>query len=292
MTSELTHTWLSFHIRRDESMDRMIRECVLPISKHRGIERWFFLRYWEAGPHLRFRIYVHKQQAAEISERIMTFFREWIRHNPDEIRWTSDLYNKIAMNLARREGIAQEKVGKFRPSGDIWTQDYNPEIDKYGTEISMDAFEKHFEDSSVLAGEILEKSIDTEMKLQIAGAILLESLSSLMETSKSLEIVSSVFTSRWGDDYETPSFEFVNRSYIRQQLEGNKNHSYLLERWSQTFDHLNDALTLIGWGKERRVSGLDNVAHLFCNRIGLTIIEEVMIRKSIFDAASHYYEEN
>ena len=61
--------WISLHIHRRGGMDHLLMGGVSPLIEHLRREgvlaRWFFLRYWDGGPHLRLRLLPNSGHNAE-----------------------------------------------------------------------------------------------------------------------------------------------------------------------------------------------------------------------------------
>jgi thiopeptide-type bacteriocin biosynthesis protein len=55
-----TRTWHSWHLHvhsiSPQTLDDVVLRCVDPIVRGLGRNRWFFIRYWQGGPHIRLRI--------------------------------------------------------------------------------------------------------------------------------------------------------------------------------------------------------------------------------------------
>ena len=58
-------TWISAHIFHAGDLDALITRVAGPLVSDLNPEGFFFLRYWEGGPHLRLRMRVSDPGAAE-----------------------------------------------------------------------------------------------------------------------------------------------------------------------------------------------------------------------------------
>ncbi|MDA6131158.1 hypothetical protein OSK38_27810, partial [Escherichia coli] len=57
---KLRTNWKAYHVFYHGNLDILIQQCIKPITKKllsEGIaEKFFFIRYWEGGPHIRLRV--------------------------------------------------------------------------------------------------------------------------------------------------------------------------------------------------------------------------------------------
>ena len=103
-------TWTSFHLHYRDDQDRMLVDCIRPaISRaaSMGMSRWFFLRHWKGGAHVRLRFCVPQPAAVatvkELSELIDEYFARFPSRAapPDE---------KVLAGLRRLAWLEDDRV--------------------------------------------------------------------------------------------------------------------------------------------------------------------------------------
>ncbi|MBN0048020.1 thiopeptide-type bacteriocin biosynthesis protein [Streptomyces actuosus] len=117
-----------------------------------GEHPWFFVRYWQGGPHLRLRIAGLDDEAAEGVEDLLRRAVATVDAEvPAERRLTQADYAAAVGALARTgEGTGPLDPGALRPSGVVRAA-YVPEHERYGGAGLMPLSEDLFHRSSALA---------------------------------------------------------------------------------------------------------------------------------------------
>lgn len=140
MTQPNTPSWLSAYLYYDEPWERFLTEAVLPyaeIVEQTGIaESWFFIRYWDRGPHIRLRFktspdIIEKMLRPNLEEHFLNYFDSApsFRTDPPYPTRIPDSY-------------------KWLPNNSVQYDVYLPELDRYGGEEGMRIAERHFAISS------------------------------------------------------------------------------------------------------------------------------------------------
>ena len=56
----MTGTWVCWHLHVGamgaDLMDSVLLDGVVPVLAELPVSKWFFVRYWQGGPHLRLRM--------------------------------------------------------------------------------------------------------------------------------------------------------------------------------------------------------------------------------------------
>lgn len=286
-----TPRWQSIHVRCDGSLDDLLLQVVSPymseLKKQEELLDWFFLRYWESGPHLRVRFRPRPGRTpSSIEVQLRNRVREWIVDNPPLYTYDEETYAQLREVFARRERMtASSKL--LRPHGDVWAQPYLAESDKYGQGGMLPVFESHFVDSSALALGALSWSPSRTQKWALAlGLALVE-----REVARNL-ISDSAFEEimlRWGQtdslpDLEAPVLQQII-DYSVDAVDSAGGHDQaddlkaIMFSWGSI---IHDLVTKLrhqgGWDPSKAISGSDICLHLWCNRLGLSIDEEVKVR--------------
>ncbi|MGF1671449.1 MAG: thiopeptide-type bacteriocin biosynthesis protein, partial [Balneolaceae bacterium] len=95
----MKHQWLSAHIFYSEPFEGILINGVKPfiekLKKEKKIEGYFFIRYWERGPHIRLRIKADSHILKDdIKPRLLSYFTEFMRESPskrNEPKWVQNL---------------------------------------------------------------------------------------------------------------------------------------------------------------------------------------------------------
>ncbi len=160
-----TRTWSSWHLHAQahggQVLDQILREVAAPVASllaapepsGQPVARpWFFIRYWQYGPHVRLR--VAGLDAGESSSMTSALTRRMdaaLSGLDDAQRMDQDAYARIVSGLARTgEGGQSMAVGTLAPAG-VLVREYEPETDRYGGRAHLELSEDLFHSSSVAA---------------------------------------------------------------------------------------------------------------------------------------------
>lgn len=120
--------WRALHVHLPHSVQTpYLREVVGPLMRGAGAgSRFFFLRYWQGGPHLRLRI---DGAGAEATASLRTALRAAVPPMTAELTAEYDYAVSLQSELATLEG---ERPAEVRPPGTVEPIPYSPEYEKYG----------------------------------------------------------------------------------------------------------------------------------------------------------------
>jgi thiopeptide-type bacteriocin biosynthesis protein len=143
--------WHSWHVHAGslapDALDRLLVGAVAPVIDASGASRWFFVRYWQRGPHLRLRVADLDSAAADAIEADLVDATAAI----DRGRIGDDAYERsAAMIAAAGETSGPVDAGRVRAAG-VYCSRYLPEFDRYGGAGLMSVSEQLFCSSSRLA---------------------------------------------------------------------------------------------------------------------------------------------
>ncbi|WP_188196068.1 thiopeptide-type bacteriocin biosynthesis protein [Nonomuraea sp. SYSU D8015] len=163
--------WVSAHIFYHGDQDRLILRLVRQIVDDLAGPGFFFLRYWEAGPHVRLRVRAeppdHDRVRRLIEERCRDFFHSW----PSANRMSQAEYEQSAPGLARAEQM-MEFAHTLAPNNSISFIPYRREYRRYGHP-AMAAVEEHFVDSSRIVLAMIEQGITDTQRVTVGVALYL-----------------------------------------------------------------------------------------------------------------------
>jgi thiopeptide-type bacteriocin biosynthesis protein len=230
---------------------------------------FFFIRYWEGGPHVRIRVL-----AADL-DQLVTRCADYLAAHPSVDRIDPGSFAAMTAALARREGV--EATASREPNDSVRLMPYRFEHDRYGSGPAVRvAVERHFAESSQLALALLAAGIGADQRRAVA-------LSAVLRTAEAGDW-------RW---WAPPGVESAYRAVYQRQREALATFRQFDPRrpkvqaprwlsldadrpglmWSASIGALRDAMPAAG-----RDRILDTCAHLFCNRLGLPPAQEGLVR--------------
>ncbi|GIH05365.1 hypothetical protein Rhe02_34320 [Rhizocola hellebori] len=308
-------SWASVYVHGTGDLGHLITGVIAPamrkLTAEETVSRWFFLRYWEGGPHVRVRAATMPGGEAAV----MTALREALADWPmTPATLSAEEYRRVAVYLARaesRDDFEQELL----PPGTVRAVPYLPEHDVYGEGETLEAAERHFVESSALALEVLESAPTAGI---LRGLALSVNLMTLADHEPDLGKLSAAFAEAGNQGFQdtvgparvSPDvMAQMNESYLRAReqvqaeiarawrIAGVVEKADPLARWIVSIRALREALEAAGdkfdispagsphaWYLSRLDPARRSVAsvllrctHLFDNRIGVTTPDEIHI---------------
>ncbi|MET8243294.1 thiopeptide-type bacteriocin biosynthesis protein [Streptomyces sp. NPDC005202] len=165
--------WRAFHIYLPHSLQTgFLCDVIGPLVRDTGgRDRFFFLRYWQGGPHIRLRI----DGALEATlEAVRTSLASAVP------QLTTELSDEYAYEVSLQSELADlegEQPAEIRPAGTIEPADYVPEYRKYGGTVGVDIAERVFCETSVAVLDLLSAQADRELKAPIGEAMRIMAMS-------------------------------------------------------------------------------------------------------------------
>lgn len=176
--------WVSAHLYYHDALNDLLRCAVRPLVGELAagwlIDGFFFIRYWQGGPHLRLRVLLRDQAHAQpvkrlIEARIGRFFA----HCPSQTVVRSEDYLRTAGWLSQHEfgpggaTVDRATVEPLQPNNTLRYVAYVPEEDRLGGPAGVAAFEPHFMDSAALALEVIAANPSEQRRTGRALAMML-----------------------------------------------------------------------------------------------------------------------
>lgn len=167
----MKHNWTSLHIfYHDVSKydEFLLKICTMldQFRKEKKIEKWFFIRYWEGGPHIRVRMLRASKESIMVFKNMAHSF---MKENPPKYLVHRDEYYKD--NKFDGKPIDGATLPWYK-NGEIVEIAYEQEIERYGGKEAMSMSETIFCYSSYLVKSILESTKDSfHKKLIFAEAL-------------------------------------------------------------------------------------------------------------------------
>ncbi len=168
-----TAQWRSWHLHLGSmarsAHDRVVTEVIGPAVDLFPDRPWFFIRYWQHGPHLRLRLAgLTVSEAARTERLLQDRLGRAARLREGEEPIDRDAY----LRHARQLSVLEEPHRGTRPSGPrdsgVYQDTYMPETERYGGPALMPATERLFQLSSELVRAFLPRLPDSRSRSAMA----------------------------------------------------------------------------------------------------------------------------
>ncbi len=310
MTAETE--WISLHVFHRGDLDRLITRAVVPLVSGLPLRGWFFLRYWEGGPHLRLRLLPAPGRHAEVAAAAKVALAGYLAANPSPPGFDEERYVKLAAALASYENLADhDRVLHRNDTAEFIA--YRREHHAYGAPESMLAVERHFTESSEIAAEVIGAGTGRDERRGLGLVFLLRTLADLQPDRRLMAGALAGGRERMEPGLEA-AFQArrdVLATAARHAWEGVSGEA-AVERWLASCRALRIRLTELdsaglldieppasplAWQPDGVTTGSDRVAsvlmrclHLVNNRMGLSVHDEIYLGylgfRAIADLAS------
>ena len=302
--------WHSIHIFYAGSMDKLLLEGFFPIlSSLEDLAEspdFFFIRYWNGGPHIRVRFRSGDEVKRNINE-IIEKLHAWLVNNPAgrlniaDYQHVQSRMESIRKKLPVELRILMEPTETLAAGDSIEHHEYSFDVFRYGDVSLRDFIEKHFCWSSLYAKSLLVKTascpeIRVTLSLYIAAATFGATGYGVAEgarffreishwSSDLIQVKHDNAVNELGDSDTYDLESGVTSSLGQQIMEGlpAKSHSpwinAVLILWQEECQrilhdaHLIDASSL----KQEPVHLLMDFLHMLNNRLNISIGEEAYI---------------
>ncbi len=142
--------WLSAHVSYHDWPDRLLTDCIQPLVDELGragsLQRFFFVRYADGGPHVRLRF---GGAEAELERRVAPVVSRHLG---------AYLTACPAGSILAKPGspfTARQAPEKWRANNTWSWVPYEPELARYGDVVGVDIAEEHFDFSSRQALQLI-----------------------------------------------------------------------------------------------------------------------------------------
>ncbi len=103
-------SWLAVHAYAHSDLDVHLPTLVSPLPVVRAelsLPAWFYLRYWDGGPHVRLRLLcTGREQRDDAAVRITEVVARWAAAHPDPTPLTAEQYERQTRWILDRERVA------------------------------------------------------------------------------------------------------------------------------------------------------------------------------------------
>ncbi|MDT0303591.1 lantibiotic dehydratase C-terminal domain-containing protein [Streptomonospora wellingtoniae] len=301
--------WLAAHVFYHAPLEPVITDVISPlVTELTGLglaDEYFFLRYWDSGPHLRFRVLPPDGPSRHRSRTLVERrIRRFLDTRPAATTIDEAEYRRTAEPIARLEN--EPGYSPLRPNNSVAFLPYRRERLRYGYGAAITAVERHFTESSRIALGLLASGPDPDQRFTAAFSML--TLAWLCGTDDPAARLGGAGKARtnvgaldagelerlWHDQRDTlcTLIESLRAVVARSDALGSGD----LADWVRSLDRLRRVLdaeaaagryvppTPGGAGgapagpAPASLPAMDICAHLFCNRIGLSLAGESYVR--------------
>jgi len=155
--------WLACYIFRGEPWESLLTDCLDPFVREvlarRWAEQYFFIRYWERGPHIRLRFKGDREKMEEtLRPRLDDLFTDYFARRPsrrEDPEWVAALPPEQA----------------WFPNDSLQYVEYEPEIPRYGGPVGIVISERQFQLSSTVVLEVVKDSEQWDYERALGAAI-------------------------------------------------------------------------------------------------------------------------
>jgi thiopeptide-type bacteriocin biosynthesis protein len=146
-------TWHSLHVHRYGLQDEFLLDGLAPVLESLrasgALTRWFFLRYWQGGHHVRVRLRLADAEAELALAEAVKRFESYLAVCPGGRDFDTEAFHQDAQpTMAALEGELPQEI---RPPDTVWPAVYEPEYGKYGGVRGVAIAEEYFHRSSDVA---------------------------------------------------------------------------------------------------------------------------------------------
>jgi hypothetical protein len=166
--AEVNKIWVAAYLYYAEPWEEFLSKAVKPfvkeVMKKDWAEQFFFIRYWEKGPHIRLRFKTSPELAEHyLKPALNKHFESYFEGFPSERQEPKWL-----------EEVPQDQ--QWFPNNSVQFIAYEPEVDRYGGPQALLVAEEHFQHASQATLEALsqaeswdyETALGTAMKMHLA----------------------------------------------------------------------------------------------------------------------------
>lgn len=264
--------WHSYHIFYFDGLlqEKLICECIAPLMKEylekKAIEKWFFIRYWEGGPHVRLRFL----GGADVEEEIVSRIKRFVEENKSDSTLTKEDYYRN--HTFDGEDLDRSKLPWYE-NNSIQAISYEREYERYGGEVTIPVCESLFMSSSIMASDLIAAT-RSNMGQRISIALNL-----IIVFLYELEIKPEYFFFYYKDlwdkffkysDLEASYFGTLNvRSRLSSITEGMSSNPLYVKWCEMTRTDVATLKEIWKDNPERLYGIVMSLVHMFNNRLGI-----------------------
>lgn len=155
--------WQSAHLYYAEPWHHFLTKFLKPWIAY-NLEKegiaYFFIQYWERGPHIRFRYLLSAEQAEILNLKLQQDFNTFCKNHPSSYGFENPAEDFLAH-------IEKE----WYPNNSLQFIDYEPETERYGGPQGLALSERHFKASSSLVLDCMADDEDWDYNAAFGASI-------------------------------------------------------------------------------------------------------------------------
>ncbi|HEU5227272.1 MAG TPA: thiopeptide-type bacteriocin biosynthesis protein [Ktedonobacteraceae bacterium] len=318
--------WISAHLFYHQDLRVVLTDCVRPLidtlRAEESIKRFFFIRYWQGGPHIRLRLLPTNQTGRErIQQKLEQHVSKFLTAYPAMQQMQEEEYRQAAVHFSRFE-YGQPDDTPLYPNNSLQYIPYVPEYHRYGGRAAMPIVERHFMESSEVVLDLLGQTMTHNQRTGLALSMMLSGLSQYTDEPNELaKLFESYF--RWSrpvfGDRQAAYTEQFGMQYQKQDQrlqklvvqvlspQGNDRNqeNSLLSAWARSLSTLKQALcqqALQTDAPHRRLKEhaplfsethpqslpgiLLSCLHMHNNRLGISLFDEAYLAFLLYKSLS------
>lgn len=261
--------WYSLHgfIHNFEAIDNYLNK-YFDFVESPLIFEYFFIRYWEGGPHIRLRFKCDPSNYSVIYQKFQDSINRFLNENKVSIRSPLRINQK---KMAELEGKNTNNI--IYPSGNLQEIKYEPEINRYGgSQLEMSKSESIFVESSKLCYRLnkLNKNYRILVALELMDFTFkqngVDKLRNNLENYKSFWSI-----------YKNNSLNFIHNSAFIKTFNKIKNNEIHYNIYNSYIEKIQETKVC------NDINILASHVHMTNNRLGITPDLEYAIASFLLD---------
>ena len=162
-SKDTNEVWLAAYLYYAEPWEKLLREAVKPfieeVMSQGKASQYFFIRYWENGPHIRLRFKGNEATLMnEVKPRLVAYFEAYFKANPsnrEEPDWLKEADDSL----------------QWYPNDSVQFIEYEPETPRYGGQHGLPIGEEHFMHASEAILEVIAESDEWDYSRALGAGI-------------------------------------------------------------------------------------------------------------------------
>jgi thiopeptide-type bacteriocin biosynthesis protein len=316
----MNRPWISLYIYYHQDPTQLLINCLQPLvndlQRSKLIKHHFFVRYWEGGPHVRFRVLpLPNVEQGELKNAIVGSLKSYLNENPSRAELDLDRYAKTSAYLSQFE-LGQTKQFEIHGNNTIREVEYIPEYQSYGGKHAMSAVEQQFSISSKLGLQMLQQEVSPDRRIGRALFMMLSGLFGFTQNPNQLLNWFTVYNRNWMPALQPNPEAFVE--IFQKRFEKQREHLIqfvdqviqpiakadgLMRQWQMSMAQLNKQLYHVSENQQLEYDSQPlpehdvplialNCLHMHNNRIGISLYEEAYLTFLLKEALHAWVKEN
>jgi thiopeptide-type bacteriocin biosynthesis protein len=297
--------WISLYVYYHEDPTPLLVKCLHPLAEElhqsKQIQAYFYVRYWEGGPHVRFRVLPHPEiNRDQLSSTIRHRIEQYLLEHPSEVVIDPERYAKASAYFSQFE-LGQVKPFELRPNNSVLEVTYVPEFQSYGGERAIPIVEEQFFASSQIGLQLLEQEISADRRIGRAMLMMLSGLHAFTPRPDELQHWFTVYNRNWMPALQPNPEAFAEifrkrferqrehlKLFVHQVLQVTPRTDDVMQHWRNSQQRLYKQLHQLAEEQllEYNLRPLPirdlpiialNTLHMHNNRIGISLHEEAYL---------------